>query len=120
MYINSSIKYAIELLRDGDCFNEHVNRFRNHDERPKNPSTNEEKGIGRYAKIEMKGKALLDYYKCLEAAFDQEIYVSIFKKKLESIPTYLKSFYFLIAFYDDFNNVLILNDTLKEPYRYTL
>lgn len=115
MYINNEIQYAVELVRNSQRFTEHVNRFRNKEEQPTKIETVNDMAIGRYEQIKMKAKALVDFYKCSSQEFSQTTYEQKFKKQLELIPLYLKGFYYLVVFYNDFDNVMILNSTIV-PY----
>lgn len=109
MYINSDVQYAIELQRNGDRFENHFNRFRNEDEVKPNAKTAEEKSIARYSKIQMKEKALVDFYKCTEQ-FDEKAYQLKLVEKCAQLPSYLKNFYYLVVFHNNFNNLSIFHN----------
>lgn len=111
MYI-SRFQYAIQLVRESNGLVEQVNRFRKIKEKSIEPKTNDEKAIGRYAGIKMNEKALVDFYDCY-GQFDQEKYLQLFKKNQILIPKYLNDLYYLVVFYNDFQNVIIFNDSMK-------
>lgn len=114
-----NINFAVKFVREGQRLAEHVNRFRNLNERPISPRTDAEKAIGQYKQIKMKAKALVDFYECSDELFNEEIYAKKFELNLESIPEYLKSFYYIVVFYNNFDDVMILNRMFKDPFRYS-
>lgn len=117
MYIHNGVSYAIELVRDGNRFMEHLNRFKNKEERPEFPVTNEQMAIARYSNIKIDAKALIDFYQSSGKISTNE-FSKKFETKLGMIPSYLKDIYYLIVFYNNYKNVLILNKTTK-PFRHT-
>ena len=119
MYIRQNINFAVKFVRESERLVEHVNRFRNLNERPINPRTDEEKAIGQYAEISMNAKALVDFYECPGQVFDEGIYAKKFERNLELIPEYLKSFYYLVVFFNNFDNVMIFNQMFKDSFRYS-
>jgi len=97
LYINSKIQYGIEFLRNGIEIMDHINRF----------DIN-----GRYSKIPMKEKALVDFYFCSKETMNFTSYQKKLENKFKNnFSKYLISSlpYYHVIFYCNFKKVTILN-----------